>query len=333
MEYQELYWYEKNELEFEVTNSDKLKLAAEPQPSRPLFIPPKSLNIHLLRYGLHKEGETHTGRSLEMEDTNRNASVDQPMNEKGNYKRYSRTWNTCTWNIGEEEVIFRPEGAPEIPGYQYYGAPVREGWLYVYNESTGLWHEYKILSGGELQMVVWERFGEGYDEREPNPGTGKLSCLKVSPTHIVWLAYAEVQWTSKYTQETVKSKETRELRMQRIDCNEWVTTLRGENIRSVAQTWIEVREFNRQYSVAYEVYAHNYQVCKAMENNDHHMYVYLHDPIGALDDIAQDLSLLYSEFDALVALISSGKSKEELLQEMFNLPVSQDDEDDEEPEL
>lgn len=276
-------------------------------PSNLLHVPPKSVNVHLLRYALCKTGESHEGRSLEAD------KVQQPetMNPKiTSYKSYIR-------NIGDKKVDFHPQNAPEVPGYRYYGAPVREGWLYVYNETTSNWHEYKIFPGGELQMVVWERFTEGYDEREPQKGESSVTYLKVKPDHVIWLAYSEVQWASKYTMKVVGNADLRKKRMQRIDCGSWLSELKGEDLLSTAQVRAEFVEYNGNRNISYGVYARDYQMCKALDNNDHHLYAYLHDPMGAMDDISEDLAYLYAEFDALVASLGTDKSKEEILNEIL----------------
>lgn len=276
-------------------------------PSNELGVPPQSVNIHLLRYALCKSGENHEGCSFEADEKQ------QPHTPRPGitaYKSYTR-------NIGEKKVDFQPQNAPEVPGYEYYGAPIREGWLYVYNETTDNWHEYKILTGGAMQMVVWERFTEGYDEREPEMGQPSVSYLKVKPTHVIWLAYSEVQWTSKYTMKVVGNADLRKKRMQRIDCGSWLSELKGEDLLSTAQVWAEFVEYDGGYNSAYGVYAHDYQLCKALDNNDHHLYAYLHDPMGAMDDISGDLAYLYAEFDALVASLATDKSKEEILDEIL----------------
>lgn len=271
-------------------------------PSNQLLVPPRSVNVHLLRYGLCKSGENHQGRSLEASDTKQAPS---PVGGATSYKNY-------TLRIGDSKVVFHPQNAPEVSGYQYYGAPVREGWIYVYNETTGNWHEYKILLGGELQMVVWDQFTEGYDEREPKSGASSVSYLKVLSTHVIWLAYSEIQWTSEYTMKVVGSDGQRKKRMQRIDCNSWLSELKGEDLLSTAQVHAEFAEYNGSYSVAYGIYSRDYQLCKAMENNDHHLYLYLHDPLGAANDLTDDLAEARLRHECLLKSIQTGAKEEDL---------------------
>lgn len=285
-------------IRFKVTD-----IELQANPSNLLSVPPKSVNVHLLRYALCKNGEKHGGRSLEASDVQQPETLNPGTTA---YKAYIR-------NIGDNKVDFHPKNAPEVPGYQYYGAPIREGWLYVCNETTDNWHEYKILPGGELQMVVWERFAEGYDEREPQKGAPNVSYLKAKPDHVIWLAYSEVQWTSKYTTKVVGNADLRKKRMQRIDCGSWLSELKGEDLLSTAQVWAEFVEYNGTRNISYGVYTRDYQLCKALNNSDHHLYAYLHDPMGAMDDVSEDLAYLYAEFDALVASLGTNRSKEEIL--------------------
>lgn len=277
------------------------EIEQQTRPSNQLWVSPQSVNVHLLRYGLHKSGENHQGRSLGMGDVKPSTASKEGV-----------TVNKLYRNIGDNQIEFHPENAPEVSGYQYYGAPIREGWLYVYNETTSNWHEYEILPGGKLRMVVWERFTEGYDEREPQRGEPSVTYLKVKPNHVIWLAYSEVQWTSKYTMKVVGSDDLRKKRMQCIDCGSWMSELKGENLLSTAQVRAEFVEYNGTYNAAYDVYAHDYQLCKALENNDHHLYAYLHDPLGAANDLADDLTDARLMYECLVKSMQTGAKQEEL---------------------
>lgn len=274
-------------------------------PSNLLHVPPKSVNVHLLRYALCKKGANHQGRSLGMGDVKSHTDSENKVIVRKVFK-----------NIGDSEVDFHPQNAPEISGYQYYGAPIREGWLYVYNETTSNWHEYKILPGGEMQMVVWERFAEGYDEREPVTGEPSVSYLKVKPDHVIWLAYSEVQWASKYTMKVVGNADLRKKRMQRIDCGSWLSELKGEDLLSTAQVRAEFVEYNGNRNISYGVYARDYQMCKALDNNDHHLYAYLHDPLGAANDLADELTDARLMYECLIKSMQSGAKEEDIYRHM-----------------
>lgn len=283
-------------VKFKVTD-----IELQANPSNLLSVPPKSVNVHLLRYALCKNGENHEGRPLGMGD------IKSPTDSE-NQVIVRKVFKT----IGDNEVDFHPENAPKVPGYQYYGAPVREGWLYVYNETTSNWHEYKILPGGEIQTVVWERFTEGYDEREPQKGAPSVTYLKAKPDHVIWLAYSEIQWTSKYTTKVVGSNDLRKKRMQRIDCKSWLSEQKGEDLLSTAEARAEFIEYNGTHNIAHNIYLRDYQLCKALDNSDHHLYAYLHDPLGAANDLADDLTDARLMYECLIKSMQTGAKREEL---------------------
>lgn len=87
---------------------------------------------------------------------------------------------------------------------------LRDGWLYVIDNSTGYMHEYEVKAG-VVTKCIWQGKEAAQDKRTGSAGENALVFTRGSTLHV---AYAEVQWTANKCSQMLKSSKERDLFMQ-----------------------------------------------------------------------------------------------------------------------
>jgi hypothetical protein len=90
---------------------------------------------------------------------------------------------------------------------------LRDGWLYVIDNSTGYLHEYEVKAGA-VTKCIWQGKEASQDIRTGSAGENALIFTRGSTLHV---AYAEVQWTANKCSQMLKSPKERDLFMQKVN--------------------------------------------------------------------------------------------------------------------
>ncbi|WP_460064020.1 toxin VasX [Pseudomonas sp. S2_H08] len=90
---------------------------------------------------------------------------------------------------------------------------LRDGWLYVIDNSTGYLHEYEVKAGA-VTKCIWQGKEVSQDKRTGSAGENALIFTRGSTLHV---AYAEVQWTANKCSQMLKSPKERDLFMQKVN--------------------------------------------------------------------------------------------------------------------
>ena len=191
---------------------------------------------------------------------------------------------------GENTEGLSPEKAPLVENYKYCRKPLKEGYLYVYNEKgkhQGIWYEYEIVYG-RLVMVVWE--GEDKDVRQPKSGTKAVDSLIVDRKGCVNIAYSPIQWSAKYTREIMDSEQLRNRRMQKIDIEEWFRcfslpdTVDIDNASVVLTCSGDDGDITNKNRVMRDI-----RIDKNAQDKNWSLYVTLHSPLDCAEDVCRDI--------------------------------------------
>jgi len=215
-----------------------------------------------------------------------------------------------------QKALF-PENAPAIPKYSYCRKLVRDGYLYVYNETWSqeegkdLWYEYKIRDG-KLFTIVWEDLNS--NKRESQTGAWRDTNILVRANDVVWVAYSDTQWSASYTKHNITSKSCR---FQKIDTGEWLQILDPDeqavapNLKgSMLQTIT-----NQKTDSSGKKTELDFMLTRGEFDKLATLHLTLHDPIGAAEDICVDASNAYEQLRLLVTSIQTGTENPETLSE------------------
>lgn len=211
-------------------------------------------------------------------------------------------------------------GAPIIENTHYFPAPIREGWIYVYDEYEEKWHEFKANKFGGLVEIEWETYDDdSYNERNKEIGS-YVTSLKLSIAEdngkcpIYWLAYSEVQWSVKYLKAVVLDNNKREKRMQKFDCSQWIKNQYQDGVSTFLSinAYFKKDDFGLSYS--FDNYKRDYDTIRVVQDD---AYLCLHDPLGATNDIVEELKREYAYLEALCIAPTSLCCPESILKEQY----------------
>jgi len=141
---------------------------------------------------------------------------------------------------------------PKLKTRSYTLRQLRDGWLYVWNETDRTLHEYQV-NGHQFIRHQWGSAQLGKDERN-NPGDSKPYLLYPKRSHLL-IAYAPVQWTWRLC-EKMRSNPQEQKRWMRAlkPCHSTVARCRRhtprQSVNSVALSPISWQEEKPQPSKA-----------------------------------------------------------------------------------
>lgn len=138
-----------------------------------------------------------------------------------------------------------PAAALSLP-YQTTSRPmgirlVRDGWLYVIDNTSGYLHEYRV-ENGEVSQFVWQGNEASQDHRQGMETQHVLLFSRATTLHI---AYSEVQWTAHKCSKMIDSRPDRDHFMQCVDLSSADCVKGGTHLLTYAQAkqWLaEVAE-------------------------------------------------------------------------------------------
>ncbi|MES2869448.1 MAG: toxin VasX [Pseudomonadota bacterium] len=118
---------------------------------------------------------------------------------------------------------------------------LRDGWLYVIDNTSGYLHEYRVQHG-EVTQFVWQGNEASEDQRQGQEAEKAMLFSRSSTLHI---AYSEVQWTAYKCSKMIGSRAERDHFMQVVDLSTADCVKGGQHLLTEAQAkqWLaEVAE-------------------------------------------------------------------------------------------
>ena len=222
-----------------------------------------------------------------------------------------------------------PSAAFAMP-YQPTSRPLgirllRDGWLYVIDNTSGYLHEYRVQNG-EVSQYVWEGNEASQDQRQ---GMGTQKALLFSRLTTLHIAYSEVQWTAVKCSQMLGSRAERDHFMQVVDLSkadcikgaahllteaqakQWLAEVAEPSTSEVSiegmhpqesqdYAWEDQPQFQKTHMAAVKR-----QMLAAYEHD--HLYLVFNDTLGVMRDLAQEQDTVVGWIDEWVA-----KEKQEL---------------------
>ena len=113
---------------------------------------------------------------------------------------------------------------------------LRDGWLYVIENSTGRLSEYRVVDG-LISAMLWQGERVTQDVRTQPINTPALIVDRRSTLHV---AYAELQWTAKKCSQVLNAASERTRFMQAVDLNQADCEKGGPHLltRDMAEHWL-----------------------------------------------------------------------------------------------
>ncbi|MEE4997788.1 toxin VasX [Pseudomonas alliivorans] len=183
---------------------------------------------------------------------------------------------------------------------------LRDGYLYVIEESSGYLHEYRVENGVPTKLV-WKGSEVVQDVRQTSTGEHALVFAKDSILHV---AYSELQWTAAKCAQALGSAADRFYFMQKVDLAEADCLKGGVHLRvqkQVSEQLAELAEQPAQQCATPDIpeaeqqdYVWEHQplfreahigefrhLLKPLHEKSH-LYLVLEDSIGILRDLAEE---------------------------------------------
>lgn len=183
---------------------------------------------------------------------------------------------------------------------------LREGYLYVIDETSGYLHEYRIQNGLPVKLL-WQDSEVAQDVRQSYTGE---TALIFPRTSVLYVAYAELQWTAAKCSHVLSSAEDRQYFMQRVSLAEADCQTGGTHLRVEEQIRAQLAELaeepaprcvtpdipeQEQQDYIWEDEtlfreAHIGELKSGLNPyyEQNHLYLVVHDSIGIMRDLAQE---------------------------------------------
>ena len=209
---------------------------------------------------------------------------------------------------------------PFQPGSRPQGIRLlRDGWLYVIDNTSGYLHEYRVQHG-EVTQFVWQGNEASEDQRQ---GLETEKAMLFSRSSTLHITYSEVQWTAYKCSKMIGSRAERDHFMQVVDLSTADCVKGGQHLLTEAQAkqWLaEVAEppasttpaegLHPQESQDYvwedqplfkatHMTAVKRQMLAAYEYD--HLYLVFNDTLGVMRDLAQEQDTVVGWVDEWVA--------------------------------
>lgn len=209
--------------------------------------------------------------------------------------------------------------APALPdAYAYKAFPLRGGFMYVYYETEDKWAEYRVTDALRLQSIIWDEHDYNRTNRIPkrNPKTGRwdeYTGLPVGKNKVVWVAWSEVQWGARYAAKVLTTEELRKGRMQKVDIAKWKKNEKQEDVFHASE--ISVTAYAGEYSEFSQLQDKIKFVMRDEDEQQNNLFMVLHDPLGAADDVVSLLHKEYKHLDTLSTCMLAGATSTEMQEE------------------
>ncbi|OEC35027.1 hypothetical protein A7D27_26600 [Pseudomonas sp. 1D4] len=199
---------------------------------------------------------------------------------------------------------------PALKTRSYTLRQLRDGWLYVWNETDKTLHEYQV-KGYQFTRHKWTAAQLNRDTRH-NPGETRPYLLYPKRSHLL-IAYSPVQWTWRLCERMRSNPREQQRWMRSLDLSQYCTTLKASHAaplrelgRTVAdistdgkspafQTCLVTAQLDKDPERACKLGLHEALVLGQVPDQDSALFVALDDPLGVVDDLALNLQGRWQE--------------------------------------
>lgn len=207
------------------------------------------------------------------------------------------------WNAGH---------LPKLKTRSYTLRQLRDGWLYVWDETDRTLHEYQV-KGHQFIRHQWGSAQLGKDERN-NPGDSKPYLLYPKRSRLL-LAYSPVQWTWRLCEKMRSNPQEQKRWMRALNLPQYCTQMQAAHaapIREIGSAVADILAGGEAPTFKSCLVAANKddssRPCKqpidqalilgSVPDQDSALFVALDDPMAIVDDLAMNLQGRWLELAA-----------------------------------
>lgn len=214
---------------------------------------------------------------------------------------------------------------------------VNEGYIYLINPKDDTdCHELYVKPDGTMSHIIWDetnfykKNNTLKDKRTPEKDSilyKRIVNNKKDKFRSFWVGYSTVQWTHKHFENVMNMSDSKKKELHMV-------FVEAKGIKKGEETAQEhVLPFNK-VQFAYHKndpiknkFAKQLKQIAATERNEskkgknevlEDMFITLHDPIGAVEDIADELAYLYSKQETIVEALQNGETYEQVAKRKEN---------------
>ncbi|MEH6563721.1 MAG: T6SS effector BTH_I2691 family protein [Halopseudomonas sp.] len=198
---------------------------------------------------------------------------------------------------------------PVLESRSYTLRQIRDGWLYVWDETDTTFHEY-IVQGHLFTRVIWHEADRGKDDRSTEGET--LPYLLYPRRSTLHIAYSPVRWTWRLC-ERMRSSPRQQLKwMRELDLTGYCATYQaphGAELRRLAECVADISPEGvapaftttlipaegesvdaDDSAMQIKPGISDAQVLGAVPDQDTALFIALDDPLGVIDDLNMQLN-------------------------------------------
>ncbi|AQS36225.1 hypothetical protein Sps_01036 [Shewanella psychrophila] len=125
---------------------------------------------------------------------------------------------------------------------QYTLRQLRDGWLYVYNQTAKTFHEYQV-EGFEFIKIDWSDSEANKPASERGTPGERKSCLIYPKTDTIHLVFAHQRWTWRVCEHMRSNSQSRQTWMRKLDLKRYSSTMKAphaQDARKLAESVADV---------------------------------------------------------------------------------------------
>lgn len=225
----------------------------------------------------------------------------------------------------------------KVPNFEYENVPLKDGgYLYIYFEKKngqvlpqGNSHlEYKISIGktlpngyrgrDEYLKIDWKEEDLNGDTHRREASSQRTQIINFEATDIVWIAFSQIQISSKRLREIYSDAKQLKARFQKLDVDYWLKHYPYKNFEQIKKdkyfkTLLSTDTEDRKASAYYSV------------DNISNKTVYcfaLNDALNAAGDVYETLCDAYLDLQSLITSLGTPFSQEQVKQKLESIDGS-----------
>ncbi len=125
---------------------------------------------------------------------------------------------------------------------QYTLRQLRDGWLYVYNQTAKTFHEYQV-EGFEFIKIDWSDSEANKPASERGTPGERKSCLIYPKSDTIHLVFAHQRWTWRVCEHMRSNSQSRQTWMRKLDLKRYSSTMKAphaQDARQIAESVADV---------------------------------------------------------------------------------------------
>ena len=125
---------------------------------------------------------------------------------------------------------------------QYTLRQLRDGWLYVYNQTAKTFHEYQV-EGFEFIKIDWSDSEANKPANERGTPGERKSCLIYPKSDTLHLVFAHQRWTWRVCEHMRSNSQSRQTWMRKLDLKRYSSTMKAphaQDARKIAESVADV---------------------------------------------------------------------------------------------